>query len=611
MIEIQSLSKAFAEQILFEDVSFTILPGEKIGLVGRNGHGKSTLLKIMMGEEDADSGKITIPKNYKLGYLNQLIKFTEETVIGEAIKGLREDEKEEVWKCEKILTGLGFKKEDFQKDPKIFSGGYQMRIELAKVLVSNPEMLLLDEPTNFLDIISIRWLEKFLRLWRGEFVIISHDRNFVDSVTTHIIGIHRSKVRKVHGNTRKYYSDISMDEAIHEKRRVNEDKKRKQVEEYISSFRAKARRAKSVQSSMKMLDRMGKIDKLDNVDTLSFSFNSAPFRPPVVMEVDNISFSYTREKPYLFNNISLTIERGDKICIAGANGKGKTTFAKILEGELVPVTGFIKLNPQVISAYYEQGNTAKLEDNRTVEEEVSMAHPTKSKGEARNICGAMMFSGDNALKKISVLSGGERSRVLLAKTLLSPSNLLILDEPTHHLDMESCSALFHAVRDYEGAAVIITHDEFFLHEVATKLIIFLEDRVVVFGGNYSEFLSQVGWNDDVVRKGNTNIVQNKVVSNLNKKDERRLRAQKLSEKREKLGPLEKNIKKLEGDIKSSEKKHEETTQKLIEASEKGDPESIAKCSKEMKHLNVFIEKAYNDLEKALSDYEIAKNDLNN
>lgn len=615
MIEIFDFTKAYGEQVLFEDASFNIFAGERIGLVGRNGHGKSTLLKMITGEEDVDGGRKTIPRNYSIGYLPQIVKFTENNVLDEACKGLPLDRKDEVWKVEKILTGLGFKDGELEKEPEIFSGGYQMRIELTKVLVSEPDMLLLDEPTNFLDIISIRWLEAFLKKWKGEFIVISHDRNFMDSVVTHIVGIHRAKVRKIKGKTKKYYTTIAKEEEIHEKRRVNDGKKRKQIEGYISSFRAKARRAKSVQSSIKRLNKMESIDKLGDIRALSFSFNSTPFRPPMVMEAKSLSFSYDRKAPYLINDFSLLLERGDKVCIAGANGKGKTTLAKILAGVIEPVKGFVKVNPQVELAYYEQGNSAKMEDDRTVEDEIFSAHPGKSRTEARTICGNMMFSGDNALKKIAVLSGGERSRVLLAKTLLSPSNLLVLDEPTHHLDMESCAALLEAVKEYEGAAVVVTHDEYFLHKVATKLIIFMDDNIVVFPGNYSEFLEQVGWDkDDPVEKNAVfDKPGKKIDTNVpvpeNKKEERRARAARRALTKEKLGGFEYRIAGLEKDISIAEKEKSLLTDALIKSSEKSEANKIVEISKQLKENKSTIDRLYGELDSALRSLEQAKKDL--
>ncbi|MFH1412069.1 MAG: ATP-binding cassette domain-containing protein [Candidatus Omnitrophota bacterium] len=603
MVEIFDITKGYGGRVLFSEAAFNVRPGEHIGLVGRNGHGKSTLLKILIGEETPDSGRVAVPNNYSLGYLRQIINLTERTVLEEACKGLPKDQKAEVWKAKKILMGLGFKDKDLSESPHIFSGGYQMRMELAKVLVSEPDMLLLDEPTNFLDIISIRWLESFLRNWRGELIVISHDRNFMDSVTTHIVGIHRGRVKKIKGPTQIYYDSVEKEEEVYERRRLNEEKDRKRIEEYISSFRAKARRAKSVQSSIKRLDKMGKLDKLGNIATLSFSFNAAPFRPPVMMEVRDIAFSYEGGLPRLIDGLSFIVERGDKICIAGPNGKGKTTLAKILAGIIRPIEGEIRMNPQVMMAYYEQGNTAALEDMKTVEEEIVAAHPGKNRTEARNICGAMMFSGDDGLKKISVLSGGERSRVLLAKTLLSPSNMLVLDEPTHHLDMESCSALFGAVEEYSGAAIVITHDEYFLHKVATKLIMFMEDRILVFPGNYSEFLDQIGWGD--AEQGRKE--KGKAETAKNKKEERRFRAEKRTKEKETLKPLERKIENIEKTITRLEKEHALTTENLIQSSEEGNAAAIPALSKRLNELGPEIDLLYEEMDAAVKAYEEAKN----
>ncbi len=364
-----------------------------------------------------------------------------------------------------------------------------------------------------------------------------------------------------------------------------------------------------------MLERMEKFDRLDNIRTLSFSFNQAAFRAPVVMDARGVCFSYDGGEKYLINNFNLTIERGEKICIAGANGKGKTTLAKILSGQLKPAKGEIKVNPQVAMAFYEQGNTAKLNAMMTVEEEILSAHPGKHRTEVKNICGAMMFSGDNSLKRISVLSGGERSRVLLAKTLLFPSNLLILDEPTHHLDIESCSALFEAVEEYEGAAVVVTHDEFFLHKVATKLIIFTGGRIMVFPGNYSEFLEQVGWESgDIVAKsarpGNNEAkCENQGVIGMNKKEGRRLRAKEAESRRKKLAPLEAKIKDLEKKIADSEGEYKTLTEEIIKASEEKDAPTITEASRKIKGLKPAIDGLYEELETVLGKYELAKKEF--
>ena len=496
MISIKNISKRYGARVLFSEMSFDVLAGEKIGLVGRNGHGKTTLFRIIAGEEEPNEGKIFRPKNYSIGYLDQHLNFTKPTVLEEGCVGLGPEEIGSEWKVEKILSGLGFSEEDFHRKPSEFSGGFQMRIALTKALVAEPNMLLLDEPTNFLDIISIRWLERFLRSWRSELIVISHDRDLVDSVTTHIVGIHRGLVRKIKGPTGKYYTQLHKEEETYEKRRVQDEKKRKEVMKYVNRFRSTASHAKGVQSAIKRIDKMGDQNKLEKIRTLSFSFNHAPFPSRQVMEVSDLKFSYAGKEPYLIDGLNFVVNRHDKICIIGKNGKGKTTLLKLLAGVLKPVEGNVKTHSSALPGYYEQANTANLNDELTVEEEIALGQALIPKSRVRAICGAMMFSGDDAEKKVGVLSGGERSRVLVGKLLVAPSNILFLDEPTHHLDIESCQAMMDAVRDFEGAALVVAHDEHFLNEVATKLIVFKNDKVFFYLGSYREFLERIGWEDD-------------------------------------------------------------------------------------------------------------------
>ena len=292
MISIDNLGKAYGKHILFEGASFKLNQKEKAGLVGRNGHGKTTLLRIITGEDTPDEGSITIPRNYRIGYVKQQLNFTENTVLKEGMKGLIETEKEDSWKVEKVLAGLGFQQSDMSRNPLEFSGGYQIRLNLAKVLVSEPDLLLLDEPTNYLDITSIRWIEKFLQGWPRELMLITHDRGFMDKVITHTIGIHRKKLRKIPGTTEKYYTQIAQDEEIYEKTRLNDERKRKEVELFITRFRAKARLAGLVQSRVKALEKQEKKNKLENLKTLEFSFREKEYNGKYVLSAKNISFSF-------------------------------------------------------------------------------------------------------------------------------------------------------------------------------------------------------------------------------------------------------------------------------------------------------------------------------
>ncbi len=626
MISIKNISKQYATRVLFADVSFDVLAGERIGLVGRNGHGKTTLFRIITGEEEPDEGKIFMPNNYAIGYLGQHLEFTKPTVLEEGCRGLGPEDMGSEWKVEKILSGLGFTEKDFTRNPAEFSGGFQMRIALAKVLVSEPNMLLLDEPTNFLDIVSIRWLEKFLRSWRGELIVISHDRDLVDSVTTHIVGIHRGKIRKIKGSTGKYYAQLEADEELHEKRRVEDEKKRKEMMEYINRFRSTASRAKGVQSSIKKIEKMDKLDKLEEIRTLSFSFNYEPSRTQQVMDVNDLTFSYNGREPYLISGLNFTVNRHDKICIAGKNGKGKTTLLKLLSGRLKPVNGSVKTHTAALPAYYEQANTADLDGELTVEEEISKGSAFIEKSRVRGICGAMMFSGDDAEKKVKVLSGGERSRVLLGKLLVAPSNILFLDEPTHHLDIESCQAMTDAVRDFEGAALVVAHDEHFLNEVATKLIIFKNGRVFLYPGNYREFLDRIGWEEDeepklaampqsvtaaipqpVSATPPKDIVEREVKGH-NSKMARKARAELNAMKSKILKPLEKKIKSLEDEIISSEAKVIAVNEDMAKASAKGGLGAIRRSefSRELKELAEKIDSCYFELDETMKAYDAAK-----
>ncbi|MBU2454557.1 MAG: ATP-binding cassette domain-containing protein, partial [Proteobacteria bacterium] len=427
MLNIDAVSKSFGGQSLLDKAGLQINPGERIGLVGRNGHGKTTLLNMISGTDHPDEGSISCPSGYRMGFLSQKIEFSKSRIIDEAMLGLLNHEKEQTWKAEKILAGLGFSENDFIKNPNEFSGGFQVRLNLAKVLVSEPDLLILDEPTNYLDITSIRWISQFLISWPRELLLVTHDRSFMDNVVTHIAGIHRQKIKKIKGNTAKYYLQIAQDEEVYEKTRQNEEKRKKEIELFISRFRAKARLANMVQSRIKTLEKSESKEKLQKMKNLDFSFNYLPFAGKQVLMIENLSFGWQSDI-LLIDNFSLTVYPEDRIAVIGKNGKGKTTLLKLISKNLTAVSGSIIINPGVQLDYFEQTNVQSLNDGFTIEEELILSSPDSDRQAARNICGAMMFEKDAALKKISVLSGGEKSRVMLGKLLMSPLNLLLLDE---------------------------------------------------------------------------------------------------------------------------------------------------------------------------------------
>jgi ATP-binding cassette subfamily F protein 3 len=496
VIKIKNLSISFSGHQVFEDVNFAINSGDKVGFIGRNGSGKSTFLKLLLGRLEPDSGEVEISNNYKIGYLEQHIKFTHQDVVSEVCSILPDDREYEGWKGEAILMGLGFSNEDMMKNPSDFSGGYQVKINLAKLLLMEPDMLLLDEPTNYLDIYSIRWLKKFLQDWRGALVLITHDRGFMDSVITHTLNIHRGRFKKTPGNTENVREKIAIEEEMYEKTRVNEEKKRQETQEWIDRFKAKASMAARAQSRMKMLEKEDVKEKLMHIKTLDFQFNYLPYiNKESLATLERVRFGYS-PNDILIQKLSFRVNREDKICVIGKNGKGKSTLLKLITGDLQPLDGKIILHNKAEVGYFGQMNIDRLDPLMTIYEEMQQHNPNINQTNIRRVCGNMMFSGDLANKKISMLSGGEKSRVMLGKILLKPVNLLLLDEPTNHLDMESCESLMNAIQSFDGAVIMVSHDEYFLKEIANKLIVFDDNKVTVFEGGYEDFLKKVGWKDE-------------------------------------------------------------------------------------------------------------------
>jgi len=495
MITIQDLSISFDGKKLFNDVNVHFNQKEKIGLIGRNGTGKSTFLKLLLKELEPDSGEIKIPRNYKIGYLEQHIKFSHQTIIDEVASVLPEERIYETWKGEKILNGLGFSDEEMLQDPNLFSGGYQVKVNLAKLLLLEPNLLLLDEPTNYLDIHSIRWLKKFLKDWNEELILITHDRNFMDSIITHTLNIHRGNFRKFPGNTKKNKEQILQEEEIYEKTRINQEREREKTQAWIDRFKSKATLASRAQSRAKMLEKMEVKEKLQAIVNLDFNFNYLNYNSKQnLMKVTDISFGYDPNK-ILINNLSFNVQKGDKICIIGKNGKGKSTLLKLLSQEIDVLNGEINIHEKVEIGYFGQMNIDRLNNDNSIYEEIQSVDPSIPETKVRTICAHMMFPGKASNKKIGILSGGERSRVTLGRILLNPVNLLFLDEPTNHLDMESTETLMEAVQRFEGSVIMVTHDEYFLNKIANKLIIYDEGKAFFYNGNYRDFQKKIGWKD--------------------------------------------------------------------------------------------------------------------
>ncbi len=596
MIQLTNISKNFAKQELFNNLSFKLNAGTRVGLVGRNGSGKSTLFKLILGEDTPDSGDVIIPKNYKIGTLKQHLTFSESTLREEAALALTDEMKYDVYRVEKILFGLGFTQEDLDKDPLSFSGGYQIRINLAKLLVTEPNLLLLDEPTNYLDIVSLRWLKNFLRAFEGEVILITHNRDFMDSVCTHTMGIVRKKIEMIPGDTHKFYEQLGANDELYGKQKIAQDKKVKELEEFIAKNKARASTAALAQSKVKQLEKMDLMDSLAFDNALSFDFNFKETPAKIMLEVDNLSFGYTPEN-ILFKDVSFNIKRGECIGIIGKNGKGKSTLLNTLAGELKQLSGDISSHPSVEFAHFGQTNIARLHPNATVTDEIHSANTKLSTQVIRSICGAMMFSGDSADKKVSLLSGGEKSRVMLGQILARNVNLLFLDEPTNHLDMDSIEALTNAIQTFEGAVIIVTHSEELLRRVCDRLIIFAKDGAEYFDGGYDLFLEKIGWEEELKEE----VVKSTPKSN--NKENKKLKAELVRERNKITSPLKKKVEKLENTIMKLEEQLEVHHQELIEASNSGDSATLMELSKTVCDEEKKVEEMFEEFEELSMELE--------
>ena len=595
MLQVSNLEKHYGARVLFSEATLTISPGERVALFGRNGSGKSTLLKIIAGEEAPDDGDVSVPRGYIIGYLKQHLSFSQPTVLAEACLAIAGDPIAEQYKAEIILAGLGFSEAELELSPSALSGGFQIRINLAKLILSEPNMLLLDEPTNYLDIVSMRWLERYLQQWPGEMIVISHDRCFYDEVSTHSALLYRNGFRKIEGGSQKLFERISEDEELYERTRQNREKEIKHMESFINRFKAQASKASLVQSRVKALARVERLEQAQSESTLDFSFVHKPFPGRFPIEVKELSFGFDGIARPLVNGLEFSLKKDDRIGVIGKNGRGKSTLLKLLAGELAPNSGEIILSPNTNISFFAQTNTNRLNLSNTVEMEVQQVNEKLGRTAVRAICGCMMFEGDDALKKISVLSGGERSRVLLGKILATPSNVLLLDEPTNHLDVESVLALTEALEEFEGAVVIVTHSEEILRRIASRLIIFQGDAPFVFEGTYDEFLDSIGWEEEDTGDRRSARKKNKP-SNAKGRDPKREKAELLQDRSKELAPLKEGVAALEKSISALERSISTAQEQLARASNNGDAGEIRKNSQ-------ALAAAQRELEKQISSWE--------
>jgi ATP-binding cassette subfamily F protein 3 len=600
MLNVHNLSVSFAGSDLFSGITFKLNKGDRIGLIGKNGAGKSTLLKVLSKDIEATGGTMAFDKEVRIGFLRQDIDFVEgRTILEEAYQAFEEikllegkleiinhelvtrtDYESEYYhdlmvnlnevsqryellggynyqgSTEKILQGLGFQREDFDKLTNTFSGGWRMRIELAKLLLQNNDILLLDEPTNHLDIESIIWLENFLKVYSGAIVLVSHDKMFLDNVTNRTIEI---SLGKIYDYKKPYSQFLLLRGEIKEKQlqaQKNQEKEIKATQVLIDKFRAKANKATMAQSLIKKLDKVDRIevDSDDNaVMSVKFQISKEPGK--IVIEAENLSKSYGDK--HVLEDVDLLIEKNSKIAFVGQNGQGKSTLAKIIVGE-IPHGGHLKLGHNVEIGYFAQNQSEYLEAEKTVLEIMEDAATDTNRSRVRDMLGSFLFSGDTVDKKAKMLSGGERNRLALCKLLLSPFNVLIMDEPTNHLDMASKNVLKVALKKFEGTLILVSHDRDFLQGLATTVYGFKDKVIKEYLGDIDFFLEQHQI-ENLREAEKRTVVAKKSGTSKNKKEE----AQLSREEDKEFKKLKNKLSKIETQIDNLEREISEMDEDLV------------------------------------------------
>lgn len=645
MIEVHSLSLRFGPQILFDDITCNISTRDRIGLAGRNGAGKTSFLKILLGNMETDGGRVTIGKGMTIGYLPQdgihgdglnLIDELEaaETSIQELQRHLEiayaqvtgksekspdamPEQEAEIWelirgledqlrvreshklraRAEKILFGLGFGEKDLLRNTSQFSGGWQMRIALAKLLLQNPDYLLLDEPTNHLDLPSQRWLETFLQSYHGGLVLISHDRAFLDQLTNKTFALSRGSLQVYAGNYTYYETQSRIRREQLASQKESQERQIEHTQRFINRFRAKATKATQVQSRIKQLEKIEIIELESEENEVFFRFPPAPRTNQIIVSVEGISKAFGEIR--LFENFNLKLERGQRLAVVGANGAGKSTLAKMIAGEEPLDAGTIQLGDKTILSYFAQHQTDQLNTQETVLQS-AMGSGCTHEQTARNILGSFLFSGDSVFKKVEVLSGGEKNRLALARMLLKPANFIVLDEPTNHLDIQSKAILQEALQAYDGSFIIISHDRDFLDPIVNQTLEINPAGHRMFWCNVSEYLEKI--ESEAAQKGqngglgSTGKGGDKTVSN--PKLLRKLRAERQSQ----LRPLKADVSKWEARALELEETISVWEEKMK------DPAFFSNRSGQAADLQAY-DLAKQQLDSAMESWELAQNRL--
>jgi ATP-binding cassette subfamily F protein 3 len=636
MIDLINISLQFNGKYLFRDVNYKIASGDRISLVGANGTGKSSLLKIITGELQPEEGSVLRQKNISIGYLPQeLIYHSDKTLLEEALSALTDivelqnkerliqrqlevnsldtetrndlihqlgeihhklydmDSYSASSKVEKILLGLGFSEEDFNKPTNIFSGGWQMRIALAKILIAQNDILLLDEPTNHLDLDSLNWLINFLKAYQGALVIVSHDKNFVNQVTNKTLEIYLGKVYSFKGDYNSYlkYKAERDAQLIHQFEL--QQKKIQETQRFIERFRYKATKARQVQSRIKQLEKMELVEIPESKEDITIKFPEPSQSGRFPIQLNNISKSY--DGKLVLDKIDLTIESGEKIALVGPNGAGKTTLAKIISGVIDFDSGERIIGHNTFISHYAQDVADSLDPELDIIDSVSGINEEKTLSQLRTLLGSFLFSGDDVFKKVGVLSGGEKSRVALCKILLTKANLIVLDEPTNHLDIDSKTILQKALIDFSGTLVIVSHDVDFLRPIANKIVDVRNKKIKIYNGNIDYYLEKHQL--EIENQKTENIKSSKTENVLSRKDQKRIEAELRNKKYQATKDLYKEIEILEENISSLEAEQKELLNKLND-------ESLYSNANEIKNISLRLKEIEKDLKEFYEKWEM-------
>lgn len=604
VLAVQNLRVQYGARILFNDLSFTVEDGERIALAGHNGAGKSTLMKCIAGLNEADSGAIIKSKHSQVGYLPQEgIHIRGRKLIDEALSafadlmGLQEridslsqgmvglDPRSSAYsevlneigelelilqahntarlrpRAESILRGLGFKDRDFERDCGEFSGGWQMRIALAKLLLREPEVLLLDEPTNHLDIQSQRWMEQYLRTYRGAIILISHDVALLDSLVSRTIAFYHGRAEEYAGNFSYFLKESVQRKEILLRQKKAQDREIAKSKEFIDRFRSKATKASLVQSRIKQLEKIELIEVEEDDAVMNFHFPPPPPGAHSVVKLEKVSKRYGDIS--VFENVDFEVVKGDRIAIVGVNGAGKSTFSRLISGGEEPSSGKVMMGKHTQIAFFSQTHADDLDPDKTILECVEAAATRESAPMVRNLLGCFLFRGDDVYKRIGVLSGGERSRVALVCMLLHPANFLILDEPTNHLDIQSQQVLQQALSEYPGSYCIVSHNRSFLDPIVSKVLEFVPgEKPKVYIGNVSEYLEKVERDQALVATSAPTPSGTVESGTMDRKARRRMEAEIRQKKTRLLKPLQEKLAKLEEEIAKLEAEKSDITSQL-------------------------------------------------